>query len=68
MWHTKIIWDDFKNANIITIFKEGDQPVCNNYCGMSLLCIASKISDRILLDHLLDVAKEVLTESQCTFW
>lgn len=61
MWDTEIIQDDFKNANIITIFKEGNQSACNNYCGMSLLCIVSKSFVWILLDHLLDVAKGVLS-------
>ena len=40
---------------------------CGNYRGISLLCIAGKIFARILLDRLLQLAEEILPESQCGF-
>lgn len=66
MWDNKIIPDDFKNANIITIFKKEERSICHNYCGISLFCIGSKIY-KILLGRRLDVVGEVLPESQCGF-
>ena len=67
LWETKIPPSDFRNANIITIFKKGDRENCGNYRGISLLSIASKIFARILLDRLLVLAEDVLPESQCGF-
>ena len=54
---------DFRDANIVTIFKKGDRENCSNYRGFSLLSIASKIFARIL-NRFLEVAEEVLPESQ----
>lgn len=67
IWETKLVPDDFRNANIITIFKKGDRTLCDNYRGISLLSVAGKIFARILLNRLLVVAEEVLPESQCGF-
>ena len=67
IWNSDSVPKDFKNANIITIFKKGDRMSCGNYHGISLLCIAGKIFARILLDRLLQLAEEILPESQCGF-
>ena len=67
IWETKTIPQDFKDVNIVTIFKKGDREDCNNYRGISLLSTAGKIFARILLDRLLELAEEVLPESQCGF-
>ena len=63
IWETKTLPSDFRDANIITIFKKGDRENCNNYRGISLLSIASKIFARILLDRLLLLAEDILPES-----
>ena len=65
IWNSDSVPPDFKNANIITIFKKGDHMSCGNYRGISLLCIAGKIFARILLDRLLQLEEEILPESQC---
>ena len=67
IWETKTLPSDFRDATIVTIFKKGDRGNCNNYRGISLLSIASKIFARILLDRLLVLAEDVLPESQCGF-
>lgn len=67
IWETKSPPSDFRDSNIITIFKKGDREDCNNYRGISLLSIASKIFARILLNRLLTLAEDVLPESQCGF-
>ena len=67
IWNSESVPPNFKNANIITIFKKGDHMSCGNYRGISLLCIAGKIFTRILLDRLLQLAEEILSESQCGF-
>ena len=67
IWETKTSPSDFRDVNIVTIFKKGDRESCNNYRGISLLSIASKIFARILLNRLLVLAEDVLPESQCGF-
>ncbi|XP_076066157.1 uncharacterized protein LOC143039796 [Oratosquilla oratoria] len=58
---------DFRDANIITIFRKGDRENCNNYHGILLLSITSKIFAHFLLDRLFILARDVLPESQCGF-
>ena len=67
IWNSDSVPPDFKNANIVTTFKKGDRMSCGNYRGISLLCIAGKIFARILLGRLLQLAEEILPESQCGF-
>ena len=67
IWETKTLPNDFRDVNIVAIFKKGDREDCNNYRGISLLSIAGKIFARILLDRLLILTEDVLPESQCGF-
>ena len=60
---------DLRDANIIHLYKnKGDRSSCDNHRGISLLSIAGKILDRIMLNritkHILD---DVVSESQCGF-
>lgn len=47
-WNSKKIPRDWEIAVIIPIFKKGDPTICNNYRGISLLSVTSKIYERIL--------------------
>ena len=67
IWDTKTNPQDFKDVIIVTIFKKEDREDCNNYRGISLLSIVGKIFALILLYRLLELAEEVLPESQCGF-
>lgn len=67
IWETKTLPSNFRDANIIAIFKKGDRENCNNHCRISLLSIARKIFASILLNRLLVLAEDVLPESQCGF-
>ena len=59
---------DFKDALIVIIYKlKGDRQDCDNYRGISLLSIASKILPKILLQRLLVFANDVPPEAQCGF-
>lgn len=58
---------DFKNANIVTIFKNGDRSVCGKYRGISLLSAAAKVFARVLLNRLNKLAECILPESQVGF-
>ena len=68
-WEAGSVPQDFKDANIIHLYKnKGDRTSCDNHRGISLLSIAGKTMARVILNrithHLLD---DVVSESQCGF-
>ncbi|XP_076066121.1 uncharacterized protein LOC143039763 [Oratosquilla oratoria] len=53
IWINEDVPSDFRDANIITIYKrKGDISECGNYRGISLLATAGKLLARILNNHL----------------
>nr|VZI11159.1 unnamed protein product [Spirometra erinaceieuropaei] len=53
MWRQGEVLQDFKDATIVHLYKrKGNRQVCDNHRGISLLNIAGKIFDRILLNRL----------------
>ena len=67
LWEEKHLPGDWRDANIVTIFKKGDKRQCGNYRGISLLSIAGKVLARIILRRLQILAEDILPESQCGF-
>ena len=69
IWETEEVPQQFKDANIVTIWKrKGSKSDCSNYRGVSLLAIAGKILGRVLLNRLaLNIIEPNLSESQCGF-
>ena len=51
-WDTRTVPQDWKDAQLITLFKKGDRRQCGNYRGISLLSIPGKVFARILLNRL----------------
>ena len=67
-WNRRCLPDDFKDTNIITLYKnKGDDRDCNSYRGISLLWIAGKVFARLLLPRVRQIADRILPESQCGF-
>jgi hypothetical protein len=67
-WAEGSVPQEWKDANIITIFKKGDRTQCGNYRGISLLSIAGKAFARILLNRLdTHVTPNIVPETQCGF-
>ena len=68
-WTSKQLPQQWKDANIVTIFKrKGDKTLCDNYRGISLLSVAGKVLARVMLYRLLNhVVDVVVPESQCGF-
>jgi len=67
-WNRRCLLDDFRDTKIITLYKnKGDRRDCNNYRGISLLCIAGKDFARLLLPRVRQIADRILPESQCGF-
>ena len=69
VWTSKQLPQQWKDANIVTIFKrKGDKTLCDNYRGISLLSVAGKVLARVMLYRLLNhVVDVVVPESQCGF-
>ena len=68
IWGKGHVPQAWKDANIVAIYKKGDQTKCCNYLAISLLSASSKILARILLNRLLShIIPEVVPETQCGF-
>lgn len=67
-WTEGSVPQEWKDANIVTIFKKGDRTQCGNYRGISLLSIAGKVFARILLNRLYaHITPGIVPETQCGF-
>ena len=68
-WSAKFLPQQWKNANIILVYKQnGDRAECRNSRGISLLSVAGKVLDKIMFTRLLEhVADLVMPKSQCRF-
>ena len=68
IWAKEAVPQDFKDANIIKLYKKGKRSVCDNYRGISLLSIAGKILSRVILNRLNDcLVDTICSDSQCGF-
>ena len=52
-YNTGIIPSEWKSANIVPIYKQGDKAVISNYRPISLICLTAKIMEQIIQDELL---------------
>jgi len=59
--------DEWKESNIVFMYKRGDKTDCNNYTGISLLPTTYKILSNILLSRLIPYAEEIIGNHQCGF-
>jgi hypothetical protein len=57
----------WKESNIVLIYKKGDKTDCNNYPGNSLLSTAYKILSNILLTRLTPYVNKVIVDHHCGF-
>nr|CAH7719234.1 unnamed protein product [Callosobruchus chinensis] len=66
-WEEKQIPDDWKIGIIIPIHKKGDSMDCNNYRGITLLSVLSKVYERLLNKKLREHIERDLDEAQSGF-
>ena len=67
IWEEEKMPDDFRDALILSLFKnKGSRANCGNY-RVSLLSIVGKIFARVILSRLVTVAEQNLPEAQCGF-
>lgn len=68
IWREEKMPQDWKDANIVPIFKKGNRKDCGNYRGISLLSIAGKIMARVILNRIEKyICTRILPETQCGF-
>ena len=65
-WENSEVSADWKDAQLITIFKKGDRQECSNYCRISLLFIPGNVFAHIL-NRLSTLAEDFLPEEQYGF-
>ena len=58
---------DWKRSLIVKIPKKGDLTLCDNYRGISLLSVPSKVFCRVIIDRLREGVEETLREEQAAF-
>ena len=69
-WQGGTVTQEFRDATIVHLYKnKGDRGCCDNHRGISLLCIASKILARLVLNRLIKHIDRIdlIPESQCGF-
>jgi hypothetical protein len=67
-WEEGRVPQEMRDSNIVTLYKnKGDRSDCNNYRGISLLCVVGKAFARVVLSRLQLLAARVYPESQCGF-
>ncbi|CAF3297940.1 unnamed protein product, partial [Rotaria sp. Silwood2] len=68
IWENEIMIEDWTTAILIRLYKnKGDKKICDNYRGISLLVVTSKIFSRIILNRVQDLMDKQLLEEQAGF-
>lgn len=67
IWEKETVPKEWKEGLIIKLFKKGNKHDCNNYRGITLLNICSKILSLILLDRLQDSIEPYIRGEQAGF-
>jgi hypothetical protein len=68
IWENEEIVDDWTLAILIRLFKnKGDKTKCDNYRGISLLVVASKLFTRVILNRIQELIDRQLLEQQAGF-
>ena len=67
IWEEEVVPDDWKQGIIVKIPKKGDLTVCNNYRGITLLSVPSKVFTRTIINRLYDEVNKQLRQEQAGF-
>ena len=67
IWETESIPRDWKTQVIVPLLKTGQKSLCNNYRGISLLCVVSKVFTKALSKRIQKLLDCQLGESHCGF-
>ena len=67
IWETWSVPRDWHCEYLVPLHKKGRQTICDNYCGIALLSIQSKVFAKAILNWHKPRAKQFLCEGQCGF-
>ena len=67
IWDNEVIPRAWKQSLIVKIPKKGDTTQCDNYRGISLLSVPSKIFTRTVINRLYDGVNKRLRQEQAGF-
>jgi hypothetical protein len=67
IWNEEKVPVEWKEGLIIKIPKKGDTTNCNNWQGITLLSVPSKVLSRIILNRIKDVVELWLRKEQAGF-
>lgn len=67
IWDTEVIPTEWKTGLMVTIPKRGNLSECNNWRGIMLLSIPSKVFCRIILDRIQTALDDQLRKEQAGF-
>jgi hypothetical protein len=67
IWNTQQVPEEWKTGLLVKIPKKGDLSRCENWRGITLLCAASKILTRVMLERMKAAADKKLRGNQAGF-
>ncbi|CAF1203414.1 unnamed protein product [Adineta steineri] len=67
IWKNEVMVQDWNLAILIRLYKKGEKQICDNYRGISLLNVTSKIFSRIILNRIQNMIDHQLLEAQSGF-
>ncbi|CAF2093080.1 unnamed protein product [Rotaria magnacalcarata] len=67
IWKQEEMIEEWNLAILIKLFKKGDKQLCENYRGISLLSVTSKLFSRIILNRIQLLVNRQLLEAQSGF-
>ena len=67
IWESEQIPEEWKEGYLVKLPKKGDLSSCNNWQGIMLLSVPSKILTRIILERLKKALDKTLREEQAGF-
>ena len=67
IWREEVVPGDWKSQLLVPLHKKGSRTICDNYRGIALLSIPSKVFTKAILNRLKPRAEVLLCESQCGF-
>ncbi|TWW76634.1 hypothetical protein D4764_12G0000240 [Takifugu flavidus] len=66
-WTSGAVPLDWQTSVVVPIFKSGDQRVCSNYRGITLLSLPGKVYTRVLEKRIRLIVEPLIEEEQCGF-
>ena len=67
VWNQEVIPSEWNKGLIVKIPKKGDRSICDNYRGITLLSVPSKVFSRVLISRIQDGVESQLREEQAGF-